>query len=170
PVIKKFSLSKVHSGFQLASLLERPRHRYPARYAISCNALQDDEAKVAAFEEMADWLVPAGQGDSENSSVDKVLACLRPNGLYHFATHGVFPKEHPDADLRQRNPYYNSGFLLMAEGRKPSLQPFFNYENSAHLLSPKKVIESAANLQGSHVSMQACVSGRASEGYGGDAL
>lgn len=168
--IEKFTMSKIHSGFQLVNLLAKPQQSRIHRYAISCSAIQDDEAKVTAFEEMVRWLVPDEIGGNEDTSVDEVLACLRPKNLYHLATHGVFPKEHPDADLRQLSPYYNSGFLLMSNGKKPSLQTFFNYEESAHLLSPKKIIESGVDLTGSHISMQACVSGRALEGYGGDAL
>ena len=170
PVIEKFSMSKIHSGFQLANLLERPSSAPSQRVAISCSAMQDDELKVAAFEEIVRWLVPEDLEGNEDASVSEVVACLQPDKLYHFATHGVFPKEHPEADLRQLNPYYNSGFLLMSEGKKPFLQPFFSYEDSVHLLSPKKIIESGVDLKGSHISMQACVSGRALEGYGGDAL
>ncbi len=170
PLIETFTLSKIHSGFQLADLLEKPLRSRLERCAISCSAVQDDEAKVTAFGEMGRWLIPGGVEDRDDASVDAVLACLQPNRLYHLATHGVFPKEHPDANVRQLNPYYNSGFLLMSNGEKPSLQPFFNYEDSPHLLSPQKIIESEVDLTGSHIGMQACVSGRALEGYGGDAL
>src|SRR5690606_26676487 len=137
----------------LVNLLEKPPSAPSQRVAISCSAIQDDEAKVAAFEEIVRWLVPEELEGNEDASVNEVVACLQPDKLYHFATHGVFPKAHPDADLRQLNPYHNSGFLLMSDGKKPFLQPFFNYEDSVHLLSPKKIIESEVNLKGSHLSM-----------------
>jgi len=38
------------------------------------------------------------------------------------------------------------------------------------LLTPKDIVERKLNFAGSHVTMQACVSGKAKEGLGGDAI
>src|SRR5205085_1998335 len=55
-------------------------------------------------------------------------------------------------------------------GTLPELDAGNYYYQSPHLLYPERLLQSHASLQNSHVSMQACVSGRSLEGYGGDAL
>src|SRR5690606_39186974 len=37
PVVEKFTISKVHSGFQLVNLLLKPQPGRPQRYAVSCS-------------------------------------------------------------------------------------------------------------------------------------
>lgn len=171
-LIEQFTVSKIHSGFQLLKLLEKEPHDLDEILAITCSAEQDDEEKVKAFEYIPQYLLPEkeGIGEVEEVSIPNVLQILLPNKLYHFSTHGVFPKPVANADLQQMNPYFNSGLLLMANGQKPKLDAQFSYHKGENLLSPKVLSDSNIDLSGSHISMQACVSGRSSEGYGGDAL
>ncbi|EOZ96677.1 hypothetical protein A33Q_2447 [Indibacter alkaliphilus LW1] len=171
-LIEGFSVSRIHSGSQLLKLLEQEPQDLNEIIAITCSAVQDDEEKVKAFEEIPQFLLPEEDGakEDEDVSIPKVLQVLFPHKLYHFSTHGVFPKPVANADHKQLNPYYNSGLLLMSDGKKPELEAMFNYHQGQHLLSPEVLTGSGVSLLGSHVSMQACVSGRSKEGYGGDAL
>ncbi|TVP52520.1 MAG: CHAT domain-containing protein [Mongoliibacter sp.] len=171
-LIERFTVSKIHSGNQLVKLLNNDPNDLDEIIAITCSAVQDDKEKVRAFEEIPKYLLPDGEdlGEEESVSVENVLAVLGENKLYHFSTHGVFPKAVANASHKQMNPYYNSGLLLMANGQKPALNPSFIYHDGPFLLSPEVLTTSGVNLSGSHISMQACVSGRSSEGYGGDAL
>lgn len=171
-LIERFSVSKIHSGFQLLNLLEKEPQDLDEILAVTCTADQDIPEKIEAFEKIPRYLLPQeeGVGEEEEVSIKNVIDVLLPNKLYHFSTHGVFPKPVAQADHLQLNPYHNSGLLLMANGEKPKLDVSFNYHKGDNLLSPKVLSESKIDMTGSHVSMQACVSGRSAEGYGGDAL
>ena len=169
-LIEDFSLSKVHSGVQLIQLLsDKPAQIYEVM-TVTTAATNDDEMKAKDFEVVKTWL----KDNIENCTavkpeVSSVLKALNRNQLIHFATHGSFPKTlYPEAV--QNNPFYSSGLLLCFQNTQPSLDACFNYYKTENLLNPKKLEEAKCNLQHSHVSIQACVSGRSREGAAGDAL
>lgn len=168
---KKFSVSKIHSSFQLKQLLRKPLYRNRKMHCISSIAQGDDAipGKAAGFREVEFFLHPYSVQALEPTK-HGVLTKLGQNSLYHFTTHGVFPeKEYPE-DTRKQNPYYNSGLLLKAGEQLSSLDSENNYCYTEHLLSPEHIIAANPDITGSHISVQACVSGYAKEGAGGDAL
>ena len=91
--------------------------------------------------------------------------------IVHFNTHGDFPSLQ-EQDQSKKNPYSNSGLLLAKNGQLP---PQAKITEEADLLSPEELLKKENNkpkltFDRSHVTLQACVSGRAKEGIGGDAL
>ncbi len=169
-LIEVFSVSKIHSGFQLYQLLAQPAVSFNGIRTIFCSATQDNTDKRAAFEETSLWLRHTQSGLSFNADIEKLNAFWKPDTLYHLATHGIFPVDGLFPNVQLQNPYFHSGLLLKANNQLPSLQANANYYGSPHLLSPQKLIDDDSYLHRSHISMQACVSGRSKDGYGGDAL
>ena len=102
----------------------------------------------------------------EHATVD-ALADLDLSGrLIHFATHGTFPSR--DVSERNPDPFQASGLALAQDGELPSLALVSTGKSDDTLLTPERVL--ALRFDGSHVTLQACVSGLAKEGIGGDAL
>lgn len=165
-LLERFSVSRIHSAAQLVALSGQPPLPEKTIHMFTCPAVGDEPEKRQAFEELAAYFPPG----NDVPDVNLVLQSFRPGQYTHMSTHGVFPKSISSEDFRLLNPYYNSGLLLMADGKWPSLKHDFSYYNSPHLLSPYRLIESRPDLKGSYIGMQACVSGRSAEAYGGDAL
>jgi CHAT domain-containing protein len=86
--------------------------------------------------------------------------------LIHFSTHGIFPSEEKQNQNDTVNPYHASGLVLAKEGQLPK----DGDGQGGTLLTPEEIIKGKLNFAGSHVTMEACVSGRAKEGIGGDAI
>lgn len=169
-LIEKFSVSKIHGGRQLLHLLRQQRVRPQQIYSVTCPAMQDNQEKQSAFYQLENWLNAEVNARALPGSVNGWLDNATANSHYHMATHGVFPQPMADEDLQRQNPYYNSGLLLGNGALLPELMADGRYYQGAYLLSPKLLYESGVDLSGCHISMQACVSGRSKEGYGGDAL
>ena len=83
------------------------------------------------------------------------------DAVVHFATHCFLPRT-GGATI----PYRSSGVVLCENGQLPVNAKY------GGLLSPERIIEknSPFGFEGSHVSLQSCVSGLSEEGAGGDAL
>lgn len=165
-----FSVSKIHSGFQLFQLLKRPPISYTDIRTLSSSAMQDEAEKQTAFEETGNWMKNTLSGVPVNAATETISSFWQPQSLHHLATHGVFPVEGLFQNTQLQNPFLHSGLLIKANDQQPELRADANYYGSPHLLSPEKLVESDIALYQSHVSMQACVSGRSKDGYGGDAL
>lgn len=169
-LIERHSVSRVHGAGQLVQLLEEPAQRPRTAQSVSTPSANDGPENAAAFGEVERWLAAHLPSETVAPSVEAVLEHLRSDGLVHFATHGTFPKK-PFDDPRQNNPFYSSGLLLRDEaGELPQLDPYFQYFSTPHLLNPARLTEAAPDVSGSHFTLQACVSGNARRGAGGDAL
>lgn len=95
--------------------------------------------------------------DLSNESSSHILRRFTPNSIIHMDTHGYF--EHG------KNPYSNAGLLVSDGISKPtgSVAP-------QYLLTPEILVDSKVNMEGSHVTLNACVSGLGKAGQGGDIL
>ncbi|MEJ2663823.1 MAG: CHAT domain-containing protein, partial [Spirochaetia bacterium] len=105
---------------------------------------------------------------NEGADVETVIQCELKNKVVHFATHGYFP--HEDSQKKKMNPYRNSGLVLSAGGKLPNLERIAREEDLDTMLSPEKIISNKINVENSHITLQACVTGLAREGLAGDAL
>ena len=171
PLVQSFSMSRIHSAAALTTLLEKPC-AIPSRFvALQVPAQQDlnDPQKLSSLARVPAWLAERSSGVTlarEHATVD-ALADLDLSGrLIHFATHGTFPSR--DVSERNPNPFEVSGLALAQDGELPSLALVSTGKSDDTLLTPERVL--ALRFDGSHVTLQACVSGLAKEGIGGDAL
>jgi CHAT domain-containing protein len=175
PLVKFFSVSRIHGASALTAILNRKPLRPHQYTAVRISALTDRdselnnvEQKLAAFRRVPEWLQQSpltGQIVSEEDADLPTVAILPfKQRLVHFATHGIFPDK--DNENRDINPYVNSGLLLAQNGQLPCNKEGTN----TSLLTPHKVLYYKLNFWGSHVTLSACVSGLAKEGIGGDAL
>jgi CHAT domain-containing protein/tetratricopeptide (TPR) repeat protein len=173
PLVDHVSVSRIHSALALHALLRR-RPETPGQFlALEIPAQQDagNAGKISAFGQAPGWLAARLPGKHiRGASVDLELAERLDwtNRIVHFATHGTFPHEGRTHDGRDPNPYSGSGLALAYDGRLPDLTWVTSGKGNDTLLTPEKVLD--LELSGSHVTMQACVSGLAKEGIGGDAL
>ena len=135
----------------------------PKRYCTICvPAVEDltDRRKVADLRRPVRWLASRRTGRQlagRLAGVDEIARRDLSARIVHVAAHGIFS---PDG----RNLYEHSGILLPHEGEAPSRGTYF----AVQLLSPARVM--TLDVSGSHVTLQACVSGLMREGVGGDAL
>ncbi|MEH2306820.1 CHAT domain-containing protein [Nostoc sp.] len=173
PLVRYVSLSRTHSALALTELLNRKTVR-PNQFTVvqvTAQKDQDSPEMVEAFQQVAKWLNNKKlRGDEligEKADLSVVLRLPFAQRLVHFATHGIFPNK--DDKNKEINPYEYSGLLLAKDGRLPSSS---QQGANATLLTPEQVLEHRPRLNfwGSHVTMQACVTGLAKEGIGGDAL
>ena len=175
PLVKFFSVSRIHGAAALTAILNRKPLR-PAQYTAVRISAQSDrdlelkniEQKLAAFRRVPEWLKQSrltGQTVAEeDADLPTVTTLPFKQRLVHFATHGIFPDT--DNENREVNPYENSGLLLAQHGQLP-----MNKEGiDTSLLTPQQVFDRKLDFWGSHITLSACVSGLAKEGIGGDAL
>jgi CHAT domain-containing protein len=173
-LVNYVSLSRIQGALALVNILKRESLK-PNQFTVVQVWANDDVCRedskimIAAFKQPGEWLNEqlTGKIVSEKSADLSTVAELKlSQKIVHFATHGVFPslmvQEHS-----KKNPYLNSGLLLAKNGQLP---PSGVISEEAGLLSPQQVLEKKLDFRGSHVTLQACVSGRAKEGIGGDAL
>ncbi|MFB2935748.1 CHAT domain-containing protein [Aerosakkonemataceae cyanobacterium BLCC-F154] len=173
-LVNYVSMSRVQSAMTLVNILKRKPLKLEQFTAVQVWAESDVkepyfEKMKAGFELPGQWLKEELTGKilSEiNADLATVTQLDFSNKIVHFATHGVFPSLIEQGQT-PKNPYLSSGLLLAQKGKLP-LNSEEITENAD--LSPKQVIEQKLNFWGSHVTLQACVSGRAKEGIGGDAL
>ena len=166
-VLDWLSVSRVQTAFEIANLLGTDALR-PKRFVGFVVPSQEDVARkddgkmVAAFRAPVEWLEARMEGEvasMEEATVSQVQDQSLDAAIVHFSTHGVFPEG--------GNPF-ESSFLLMADGS--GLPATATEVPDEGRLTPAKVLERGEGVSRSHVSMMACVSGRAAEGIGGDAL
>jgi len=170
PLVAFCSLSRCHGAAMLWHTTRQPA--VTPRHCVAITVPTAEEAterpdKVAAFGRTPRWLAEHyGATVLEHTSADlPSLARQQLHGaIVHFATHGIFPDHQMQGN---RNPYYHSGLVLAQNHRLPG-----RASDTMGLLAPARIMErgSPFNLVGSHVTLQACVSGLAEEGMGGDAL
>ncbi|MBE7171952.1 MAG: CHAT domain-containing protein [Williamsia sp.] len=168
-LIEDYTLSRVHGSVQLIQLLGK-EYVWPEKILTVTTAAADDyDEKVRDFDTVNNYLQQSNTVVVVQPVVEQVLQSMGRNELAHFTTHGSFPWR-DYGDPKQSNPFYSSGLLLCDGNRKPSLDPGFNYYKLPNYLNPQKIEAAKCDLAGTHVSIQACVSGHSKEGAGGDAL
>lgn len=172
-LIEYFSLSRINNAYQLITLMEEDSSEFNQAICFSVPAKQDMEnpEKLKAFGEVENWLESHSNLAtlSTDSDIENLSNSLRPNSIVHFATHGVFP-DLSFSEAKKNNPYYNSGILLNSKGEAPALDLNFDYYAIDNLLSPSKLWQTPKLFNKSHISFQACVSGRSKEGVSKDPI
>lgn len=172
-LISRFSLSRIHNAFQLINLLKDEPDPSAKVTCLIAPSRQDQEnpEKMEAFHEVANWLQENANRPVviPKAEITELKGLSEQSSLIHFAAHGVFPTAAFE-DQRKNNPFYNSGILLNYEGNRPELDLHFDYYKMKNLLNPETLLSMGNIFKGSHVSFQACVSGRMKEGIAGDAL
>lgn len=170
-LVNYVSLSRIHGAYALIELLKQEPvnpNQFINFQVWAQEDLQSDKM-LAAFRQPGEWLqnhLLRGETISGEQADLQILTEQKfPSKIIHFATHGVFPSLEAQ-EKSNSNPWQYSGLLFAHDGKLPSkvqvLDQFF--------LSPEQLLKRKLNFLGSHVTMQACVSGLAKEGIGGDAL
>ena len=171
-----FSISKVHSAFQIDYLLQSgTKAKIEKLYGIIVPF--NDESKGDKSESFLASLFEPIKFLSENVSEQTILNGKKAtpeqflseeillHSIIHFSTHGWFP-------VSGQSPY-NHSYLLLSDGKQLPFKDEIIAQDSPDwngILTPGKIVESGINLKGSHISLMACISGLAKEGIGGDAL
>lgn len=172
-LIESFTISRVHSAYQLIELIERKKSKPREAVCFSAPSRQDieNEEKSNAFTKVQGWLkkctklaVLVIEPDVEN-----LPKSIKSGSLVHFATHGIFPTQ-DFANFEKNSSFYNSGLLLNSKGKQPVLDVNFDYYKTKNLFNPRRLLELGNLMEDCHVTFQACVSGRAKEGVAGDAI
>ncbi|MBS9405439.1 CHAT domain-containing protein [Halomonas sp. TRM85114] len=169
PFVALCSLSRCHCAAMLWHVTRQPAVTPRDSVAVTVPTIQEMAKypdKVMQMSRVPQWLsehqgaIVLQHTDADLSSVARQQ--LR-GSIVHFATHGYFPDHQIPED---NNPYRVSGLLLAHNGHLP--------DDGAKgvRLTPERVLEpgSPFNFAGTHVTLQACVSGLSEEGVGGDAL
>lgn len=165
-----FSVSRVHSAFHLDRVLSRKTPARFEQFAGFVVPLKQDlekrsaEAFVANLDAPWKWLHDHGlQGHAARlaeATIERVIREPLDHRIVHFATHGWFPKD-------QGNPFRDS-FLLLADSN--GLPDGGRLREHKGKLTPSSILDAKLNLEESHISLMACVSGLAKEGIAGDTL
>jgi CHAT domain-containing protein len=192
PLVRFFSISRIQSAAALAAILNSENKKQtsdrPSQFTAVCVSSKADlshpkepEQKLFHLRWIEEWLaetqkmpgIVVANGKADLQAVTQLPFNQR---LVHFAMHGIFPDKDIQGD--EKNPYRSSGLLLAKDGQIPddpsgqdghsSIEQQSNLNRA--LFTPQAVIEYKLNFEGSHVTMEACVSGRAKEGIGGDAI
>jgi CHAT domain-containing protein len=164
------TVSKTHGAFHL----QRSLNGNPAAPRAFLGVVVPTRQNVAqaswpamrqAMWRPIEWLQAHLSGESvadEHADFARVSALDLTQRLVHFSTHAVFP--------RTRSPFERSGVVLADAGELPDETAVASASNLDAVMTPGRVIDSALDLRGSHVSLMSCVSGLSREGRGGDAL
>ena len=171
PLVHYLSLSRIQGAYALLTLLKNEPKRPKQSLAIQVPARQDldNTEKLIHLARVPNWLsknLPCRLFLYKDADIDKLLSLSWCQLLVHFATHGTFPKE--ELKEREQNPFHGSGLALAKNNQLPSLEMISTGKANDMLMTPEKILD--LDFSGSHVTMQACVSGLAKEGIGGDAL
>lgn len=173
PLVDYLSVSRIQGALALSLLLSdrlEPLKRFIAVQVPSKQDL-DDAAKISVFKQVSDWLAQKLPGEvisDEAADLESIQQSEWTGRIVHFATHGTFPREGGTHSERDPNPYTASGLVLSTNEQLPDMNLVANGKADDTLLTPSRALE--LDFSGSHVTMQACVSGLAKEGIGGDAL
>jgi len=171
-MVRQFSLSRIHGAHSLVELLSENQQTPMKFVSVEVPAKQDAPDKREHLRQPVESLneILSGAGVRyPKIGLDDIREVDFTGSIVHFATHGVFV-ERPE-DNRGFNPFQSSGLLLASEGSEPDLFKVVNGRSQdLHLLSPQKLLEMDIGFSGSHVTFQACVTGLAREGVGGEAL
>ncbi|MEM7574262.1 MAG: CHAT domain-containing protein [Bacteroidota bacterium] len=171
------SISSIHSAASLKSILERETERPDSLLGMIVPANADviddrPNSNLTYFKQLEAFL---GTLPLENTitygslaSRKRFMDSAKDSGLIHLGAHGFFPAK--------ESPYTHSGLLLGSDVGLPRLDSTAgdDYYRNEHLLSPQFLLEAyrsgVIRLEGTSLLLQACVSGHAKEGVGGDAL
>jgi CHAT domain-containing protein len=172
PMVCYLSVSRIHGAAALVELLKQSPEKPSRLTAIFVPAKKDNKnEKLEDMRGTAYWLkdtknMPGMFASEATADLDTITQLPFSQRLIHFSTHGIFPSEKKQNQNDISNPYSASGLVLAKEGQLPD-----NEEGQGGaLLTPEEIIKRKLSFAGSHVTMQACVSGRAKEGIGGDAI
>ena len=167
-----FSVSRVHSAFHLHQVLSSKVVGSFDRFAgFVVPTRQDRERPDAdAFLKNLDaplsWLENYGLRGTParlaEATLEQVSREPLDHRIVHFSTHGHFPET-------GGNPFHESFLLLADEGGLPDGERVSRGEHNGKL-TPSGILDAELDLEGSHISMMACVSGLAREGIAGDTL
>ncbi len=171
-LIDIFSLSRTQGVASMLDILSKPTRQIDKFLVIQASVTTDKVHKKTAFGEVGNWLAKQFNGQkliNEQADVQEIVKQPASRRLIHFATHGYFPPKASD-EIGER-PYYDSGLLLYHEGQPPVNTEESEWEiRKPFLLSPERLLHAKWDVESSHVTIQACVSGQSKEGIGGDAL
>lgn len=165
-VIDWFSVSRVHSAHHLSHVLSRAPSPPREATAFIVPARDDSEGMARDFEAPARWLQQHCRGAvvrRGEATLERLAREPLEHRVVHFSTHGWFPND------RGESPYDGS-YLLLAGGDGPPDKNAAAAGARDGRLTPRWLMEQQLHLEGSHVSLMACISGLAREGLGGDAL
>lgn len=178
PMVCYVSVSRIHGAAALVELLKQSPEKPSRLTAIYVPAKDDTKnAKGLGQQKLEDmrwtayWLKETknmnGTITSEAAAdLETITQLPFSQRLIHFSTHGIFPSEEKQNQNDTVNPYHASGLVLAKEGQLPEDSD----GQGGTLFTPEEIIKGKLNFAGSHVTMEACVSGRAKEGIGGDAI
>jgi len=168
-LIETFSVSRLQAAREVGDLLRQPPVRPQAGCTLDVSAAEDDLAKAGAFRETGDHLarlIPCDRLYGAQATLAALATRELADRVVHFTTHGAFPKSGNSSV--DPNPFRSSGLLLATGTGLPSLAATASGQSDAGLLSPERL--GPLRFTRSHVTTQACSSGLAREGAGGDAL
>lgn len=172
PIVQKVSISRTHGARALSLILEREASRPGSFVGVEVPGRQDlsDQEMVRQLRAADAWLaehLPGTTYRDEKATLEAICRAELAGRVVHFATHGMFPAE----EVRpSRNPFDHSGLALAGTDGLPDKERMARGEEEEKLLTPGRALEARLDLSGSHVTFQACVTGLAREGIGGDAL
>jgi CHAT domain-containing protein len=169
PLAELCSISRIHNAFHLTHLLETPAKR-PASYlgiivgSKSNIASPQWKSMHASLQMPIERLAESLRGETLEGKEGSLSALMKRDlskQVVHFSTHGIYP-----AKEEGKAPFEFAGLLLSDGANLPDTSSV-DYQS---VLTPRTLFERRLNLEGSHISMMACVSGLSREGVGGDAL
>jgi CHAT domain-containing protein len=172
PIVEKVSISRTHGVRALSLILGREASRPRSFVGVEVPARQDlsNQAMVRQMRAANAWLgerLPGMTYRDEKASLNAISNAKLAGRVVHFATHGMFPSQENGS---AGNPFEHSGLALAGVDGLPDKDGLKRGEEEEKLLTPRYALEAQLDLSGSHVTLQACVTGLAREGIGGDAL
>lgn len=167
-MLEWFSISKVHSAFLVDRVLAESTQHLSKYAGFVVPAVQDRDGPnadqmLAGFEVPVTWLSNHFDGASirhEAATVERIESETLDHRIVHFSCHGWFQ---PNA-----NPFTHSYLVLAFASGLPNRDA--TNDQSAGLLTPRRIFDMRLDFAGSHVSTMACLSGLTREGVAGDAL
>lgn len=174
PLGLSHSVSRTHGAQSLLLLLDRTIRRPQRFVSVDVANATDEGAVLEGIKAVPAWLrsnldsEPEDSLSEQDATVRAIQSLPLSGRVVHFATHGVFPSE--TTRVRDPNPYESAGVVLANSEGLPKRERIAAGHDLDCILSPRKIDEMDLTLDGAHVTLQACVTGKSTEGRGGDAL
>lgn len=172
PIVEQVSLSRIHGAYALSLLFNSkpvPLKSYIAFVVPTEEDLKKEGQKlVKDLHRPVETLEIQLQGKTfslSEATMQTLSKASLSNSVVHFSTHGRFVKVNSE-----ENPFHDSGLVFASDAGPPNASRIAKGLDFDYVLTPEKVLDLNLDYSGSHVTMQACVSGLANEGIGGDAL
>jgi CHAT domain-containing protein len=174
-LFETFSVSRVHGAFSLILSFNKNQEQPAKHVSFIVPTKQDKEDKspdgvyegLLKTQKLLGEILDGKTYLETKATKEALTSCDSCNKIIHFGTHGIFPESSGQSD---QNPFRSSGLLLSDNKNLPDRNKIEKGQDLEMLLTPEDILNSKINLTDSHVTMQACVSGLAKEGIGGDAL